>query len=198
VPEDLREAVWGAYSEAAVHPERAHPFPVGRGFARGVGYPEDLLQTIPACAVDAFTGVSNVAVFAALSEGDAVLDLGCGAGLDSLIAARRVGDAGRVYGMDFSRPMLERARSASRTANARNTAFALAAAERLPLRRGSVDVALVNGMFNLNPARAAIFGELARVLRPGGWVYGAELVLREPLCEPGRAPQELDPRNWFA
>jgi len=194
VAEDLRQAVWAAYSQAAGHPEGAHPFPVGRGFAHGVGYPADVLGGIPECSVDAFTGVSNVAIFAELSAGDTVLDLGCGAGLDSLIAARRVGDNGKVYGVDFSRPMLERARSASRTAHARNTAFALAAAERLPLRSGSIDVALVNGIFNLNVARAAIFDELARVLRPGGTVFGAELVLREP----APAPRELDRLNWFA
>jgi SAM-dependent methyltransferase len=143
--------------------------PGGARFRAELRVPEDLLEGIPECSVDAFTGVSNVAVFAELSAGDTVLDLGCGAGLDSLIAARRVGVTGGVYGVDFSQSMLRRARSASRTANARNTAFALAAAERLPLRSGSIDVALVNGIFNLNPARAAIFGELARVLRPGAW-----------------------------
>lgn len=192
--EDLRQAVWAAYSQAAAHPEGAHPFPVGRGFAHGVGYPKDALEGIPECSVNAFTGVSNVAIFAELSAGDTVLDLGCGAGLDSLIAQRRVGDNGRVYGVDFSRPMLERAAGAVRAVGARNTAFVLGAAERLPLRSGSIDVALVNGIFNLNPARVAIFGELARVLRPGGTVFGAELVLREP----ARAPEELDRLNWFA
>ena len=188
--EDLRQAVWAAYSDAASHPAGPHPFPVGREFARSVGYPEDLLDSIPEASVEAFTGVSNVPAFAELNPGDVVLDLGCGAGLDSLIASRRVGAAGRVYGVDFSQSMLDRARSAS----APNTKFLRAAAESLPLHSGSIDVALVNGIFNLNPARAAIFAELARVLRSGGKVYGAELILRER-PEP---PQELDRSNWFA
>ena len=188
--DDLRQAVWTAYSDAAAHPEQPHPFPVGRAFALSVGYPADLLDSIPDTSVQAFTGVSNVPVFAELNPGETVLDLGCGAGLDSLIASRRVGETGKVYGVDFSQSMLERARSA----NAPNAAFLRAAAESLPFRSGSIDVALVNGIFNLNPARAAIFAELARVVRPGGTVYGAELVLREP----PQPSQELDRLNWFA
>jgi len=190
----VRQAVWAAYSDAAADPEGAHPFPVGRALAQGLGYPKDALDGVPECSVVAFTGVSNVAIFAELSAGDTVLDLGCGAGLDSLIAARRVGDTGRVVGVDFSQLMLDRARSGARAAGVRNMALVLAGGERLPLRSGSVSVALVNGIFNLNPAREAIFAELARVLRPGGAVFGAELVLREP----ARAPRELDRLNWFA
>ena len=90
--------------------------------------------------------------------------------------------------------MLDRAQAAARTVNARNIVFVLADAERLPLPAGSIDVALVNGIFNLNPARAAIFGELARILRPGGAVFGAELVLRAPVPD---APRP-DRANWFA
>jgi SAM-dependent methyltransferase len=186
----IRQAVCEAYSDAAEHPGRPHPFPVGRDFAQDLGYPEDLLAAAPEASVQAFTGVSNVAVFAELHSGDSVLDLGCGAGLDSLIAAWRVGETGRVIGVDFSPPMLRRVRAA----RAPNAVFVLAAAEQLPLPGGSIDVALVNGIFNLNPARTAIFHELARVLRPGGAVYGAELVLRDPAPEP--APSERP--DWFA
>ena len=192
--EDLRRAVWAAYSDAAADPERAHPFPVGRAFAQGLGYTADALEGVPECSVEAFTGVSNVAFFADLSAGDTVLDLGCGAGLDSLIAARRVGNTGRVVGVDFSQLMLDRARCGAQAACVRNLALVLADGERLPLASGSIEVALVNGIFNLNPAREAIFAELARVLRPGGSVFGAELVLREP----ARTPPELDRLHWFA
>lgn len=186
----IPQAVCAAYSEAAAHPERPHPFPVGRAFAQSLGYPEQLLDSVPETSAESFTGVSNVAVFAEVHPGETVLDLGCGAGLDSLVAARRVGDTGRVVGVDFSQPMLHRAR----TAGAPNAAFVLAAAGQLPLRTGSIDVALVNGIFNLNPARTEIFRELARVVRPGGVVYGAELVLRDP---PSMLPQS-DRSDWFA
>jgi arsenite methyltransferase len=110
-----------------------------------------------------------------------VLDLGCGAGLDSLIAARRAGLSGKVIGVDFSTAMLDRARKAAKKACIQNASFEQTGAECLPLSPASVDVALVNGIFNLNPERESIFRELARVLRPGGVVYAAELILGSPL-----------------
>jgi ubiquinone/menaquinone biosynthesis C-methylase UbiE len=113
---------------------------------------------LPAVAVEAFVGVSNVAVFASLPPGARVLDLGCGAGLDSLIAARRVGPAGRVIGIDFSDSMLTRAGQAAAALGV-NVTVCRGDAERLPLETGSIDVALVNGIFNLNPARTEIFRE---------------------------------------
>jgi ubiquinone/menaquinone biosynthesis C-methylase UbiE len=103
-----------------------------------------------------------------------------------------VGPSGSVVGVDFSQAML--ARAAARAAPAANASFCRAAAEQLPLAAASVDVALVNGLFNLNPARAAIFEELARVVRPGGRVFAAELVLREP----GLTGEFTSPDDWFA
>jgi arsenite methyltransferase len=185
-----RDAVREAYSAAARDPEGAHPFAVGRELAEGVGYPADLLERLPGSALDAFTGVSAVGVEAEVRPGDRVLDLGCGAGLDSLIAAWRTGPGGRVLGVDFSEDMLRRARDTA--ADTSNADLARTAAERLPLADGSVDAVLVNGIFNLNPARAAIFGELARVVRSGGRVHAAELILREPLQEEDRTDA-----GWF-
>lgn len=143
--------------------------------------------------MEAFCGVSNVSLFADIPEGAVVLDIGVGAGLDTLIAARRTGERGRVIGVDFSEGMLARARQAVCEARVRNVELYLADARRLPLEEESVDVALVNGIFNLNPARQAIFCELFRVLKPGGSVYVAELVLSAPLPE-----EEQNAANWFA
>ncbi len=190
----LRQAVRRAYSAAARLPDVKHPFPVGRGLAVGLGYPPELLESLPSAAVDAFAGVSNVSEFADIPPGARVLDLGCGAGLDSLIAARRVGPRGRVIGTDFSEEMLARAVRAAAESGVRNIAFCLADAERLPLRDGSVDVALVNGIFNLNPGRGAIFRELARIVRMGGKVFVAELILREALP----ADTLFSEADWFA
>jgi len=191
---DLREAVREAYSAAARQPEGKHPFPVGRAFAESVGYPGDLLDSLPPAAVEAFAGVSNVSLIAEIPAGAIVLDLGCGAGLDALVAARRTGPRGKVYGFDFSDSMLERARQAADVAGAGNVEIRRTDAERLPLPDASIDVALVNGIFNLNPSRAAVFGELARVMRPSGSVFGAELILAEPLPEAERTCAT----NWFA
>lgn len=190
----LRESVRDAYSAAAENPGAKHAFPVGRQFAESVGYNAELLDSLPACAVEAFAGVSNVAIFAEIPEGATVLDLGCGAGLDALIASRRVGAGGKVIGVDFGMPMLARARRAAEEAKIPNVEFRHADGERLPLADCSVDGALINGIFNLNPAREAIFRELGRVVRPRGLVWAAELILSEPLPEDVRA----NPTNWLA
>jgi arsenite methyltransferase len=105
----LRHRVMEAYSAAALHPNDSHAFPVGRRFAETLGYPAELLKGLPPACVEAFAGVSNVSVFAQIPGGATVLDLGCGAGLDSLVAARRAGPNGIIVGVDFSFPMLARA-----------------------------------------------------------------------------------------
>lgn len=192
--QQLREGVRDAYSAAAENPQAKHPFPVGRSFAESLGYPLELLASLPAVAVDAFAGVSNVAIFADIPLGATVLDLGCGAGLDSLIAARRVGPKGYVIGMDFSETMLARAQQAATEVGADNMEFRRADAENIPLEADTIDVALVNGIFNLNPARDLIFAELARVVRPSGVVYAAEIILCEPLPPETQASET----NWFA
>jgi SAM-dependent methyltransferase len=193
-PSPLRFAVLQAYSHAAEKPQDEHPFPLGLEFATSLGYPQSLLAGLPSVSVSAFAGVSNVSVFADIPQGATVLDLGCGAGLDSLIAVKRVGETGLVIGIDFSEAMLRRARQGAAEIGADNVEFYQADADKLPIEDGQIDVALVNGIFNLNPEREAIFRELARVVRPGGAVYAAELILREPL------PPEVkqSETNWFA
>lgn len=192
--EKLRETVCQVYSAAAQKPAEEQTFPLGRDFAESLGYPPDVLAGLPAVSIDAFTGVSNVSVFADIPTGATVLDLGCGAGLDSLIVSGRVGVAGKVIGIDFSDAMLVRAREAAAEYGIDNVEFHHAEAEDLPIADGAIDVALVNGIFNLNPDREAIFRELARVLRQDGVVYAAELILREPL------PAEIlkNPGSWFS
>jgi arsenite methyltransferase len=192
--EQLRDGVRKAYSAAAKNPQDEHAFPVGRRFAESIGYPRDLLDRLPAVSVDAFSGVSNVSIFAQIPAAAIVLDLGCGAGLDSLIAAQRVGPHGWVVGIDFSNEMLMRARRAAGEAGVDHVAFYASGAEHLPIRDGSIDIALVNGIFNLNPEREDVFRELSRVMKPGGTVYAAELILREPLGPDFRETEE----NWFA
>jgi arsenite methyltransferase len=189
----LRGAVRNAYSAAAERPSQKQAFPVGRLLAERLGYPADLLDTLPLESVEAFAGVSNLAVSAAIPTDAHLLDLGCGAGLDSLVLARRLGATGRVVGIDFSGAMLKRARTAA-DAWGVNVTFCQGDAERLPLREASIDVAFVNGIFNLNPARAEIFGELARVVRSHGHVYVAELILEQAVSK----PEHFTDAEWFA
>ena len=192
--EQLRAGVHHAYTSVANQPAEEHPFAVGRAFAEKLGYPVEVLDQLPALSVEAFTGVSNVALFAEIPAGVRVLDLGCGAGLDALIAAQRVGSQGSVIGLDFSEAMLARARQSASEARLTNVEFRSGNAEQILLDAASIDVALVNGIFNLNPARTAIFRELARVVRPGGRVYAAELVLKESLP----TAEQANPTDWFA
>ncbi len=189
----LREGVCNAYSAAALEPEGKHPFPVGEAFAASLGYPEDFLRESPAQAVASFAGVANVSCFAPLTPGMRVLDLGCGSGLDSCIAARRIGSDGATVAVDFSLEMLRRARRATAGSGER-ILFLQASAEQLPLPDASIDAALANGIFNLNPDRQPVFRELARVLRPGATLAGAELILKEPVP----VPENPSPESWFS
>lgn len=191
---NLKDGVREAYSKAAEHPREVHPFPVGRGFAESVGYPPDLLRRLPAVSVDVFAGVSNLSILAEIFEGATVLDLGCGGGLDSIIAARRAGPQGQVLAVDFSHAMLKCAKQGLLESGMTNVRICSADAERLPIEDESVDVALANGIFNLNPERSSIFSELARVVKPGGCVYAAEIILRDALGR--QAPASA--ANWFA
>ena len=191
---NIRESVRNAYSDAATNPSRKHAFPVGEKFARSLGYPRKLMAKIPVEAKAAFAGVSNIAIFAEIPPGSVVLDLGCGAGMDSLISRQRTGPDGQVIGVDFSETMLERARKSVEKMGFQNIDFKNADAENLPVANAVVDVALVNGIFNLNPSRQEIFAELARVIKPGGCVYAAELILKKALPE----VELSDPKNWLA
>jgi ubiquinone/menaquinone biosynthesis C-methylase UbiE len=159
-------------------------------FAESLGY---ALTDIPDVSADAFAGVSNISMTAVIPVGSTVLDLGCGSGLDSIIAARRTGETGRVISVDFSDEMLSRARAGVTEAAISNIDFRQGDAERIPAEDASVDVAIVNGIFNLNPSRDTIFMELARVMRHGGSVYSAELILTQPLVAEQRTAA-----NWFA
>lgn len=190
---NLRECVRSSYSAVAEQPGGRHPFPTGRAFAESLGYPPHLLHRIPAASIEAFTGVTNLAGFADIPHSARILDLGCGAGLDSLLLAQRLNGSGMVLGVDFSSPMLDRARRSATEMRLQNVHFCHADAERLPLPNGTFDAAITNGIFNLNPARQAIFHELARTIRPGGRVYSAELILREP-----RPSTAANPNDWFA
>ncbi|MFH0809136.1 MAG: methyltransferase domain-containing protein [Pseudomonadota bacterium] len=175
IDDKLKEKVREVYSRVAEKtPEAGFPFPVGRAFAEAVGYPPALLDELPAACVESFAGIYPLSVRADLLPGEQVLDVGCGAGLDALIAARRVGE-GRVVGVDFSEAMLARARDGAAEAGS-PARFVLAEAGHLADLEVGFDVVMANGILNLNPDREALLAEMARLLKPGGRFYGAEIV----------------------
>ncbi len=193
-PDGLLGKVREAYSEASDDPGGSHPFPLGIDFALSLGYPEELLRGLPQSSVDRFTGVSNVSVVAEIPAGSMVLDFGCGGGTDSLIAVGKTGPDGRVHGVDFSPSMLAHAKAGAAEAGASNLEFHESEGQRLPFDDGTFDVALVNGIFNLNPSRSELFRELARVIRPGGVLYGAEIIL----CDPMDDEERTGLASWFS
>ena len=192
-PDAIRAAVRERYSDVAREPERGYNFPVGRAFAEAVGYPAVLLDALPSEAWAAFAGVACPVPAAELHPGERVIDLGCGAGLDTLYAARLVQPGGEVIGLDISPDMIARATAAIAHAGARNATARLVEGETLPVPDAWADAVVVNGIFNLNPDKEALIAEVFRILKPGGRLTAAEIVLSEPL-PPGEG-ETLD--DWF-
>lgn len=178
-PDALRAAVAVQYGKVALQPKGRFPFPVGRSFAESLGYPSNLLDTLPRPSVEAFAGISYPLKFADLKPGEIVLDLGCGAAMDTIICARQVGRDGHVHSLDLSDTMLESARANVSTAGLDNVTFHRAPAEEIPLDDGTVDVVVVNGIFNLCPSKPQVMAEVFRVLRGGGRIVVSEIVLRD-------------------
>lgn len=178
---DLQERVRRMYGEVAVHPEREFHFETGRGLAERLGYPAVDLDAIPAAAVDSYAGVGYFLDLAAIRPGETVLDLGSGSGTDSFLAARAVGAAGHVIGIDMTDAQLVKARSLAAAAGITNVSFRAGHIERLPVEDASVDVVISNGVVNLSPDKGTVFGEAARVLRPRGRLALADIVTDVPL-----------------
>jgi SAM-dependent methyltransferase len=189
----LERAVRQRYEAVAADPGGEFNFRVGREFAEALGYPTALLDRLPAGSVARFTGVATPVFAAALQPGERVLDLGCGAGVDTAVAAEAVGPAGRVIAVDLAMGMVRCTAAAADALGAPWVLPCQASAEALPLPTASVDVVLVNGLFNLAPHKAAVLAEVARVTRPGGRLVAAETVLTRPL-EDGELTSVED---WF-
>lgn len=145
---------------------------------------------MPGTAVESFAGVANPFSLGRLEPGEHVLDLGSGAGTDSLVAAQMVGEEGRVVGIDMTPEMLAKARRAAGEMGAENVEFVEAEAERLPFD-ASFDVVISNGVIDLIPDKDEVFAELFRVLRPGGRIQVADVTIQQPVSEEGRRKIDL-------
>jgi arsenite methyltransferase len=186
----LKTEIQKTYASVSKDPDRDFIFPTGREWAEDLGYPEELAG-VPESAVESFAGVANPWRLGRLSPGERVLDLGSGAGTDSLIAAQMVGPDGRVTGIDMTPEMLAKARAAATEMGATNVSFIESEAERLPFPDASFDVVISNGVIDLIPDKNAVFSGLFRVLAPGGRIQIADVTIQNPVSEEGRRNIDL-------
>jgi arsenite methyltransferase len=186
----LKSEIKKTYASVSEQPEQDFIFPTGRAWAEDLDYPDELAN-VPESAVESFAGVANPWQLGRLSNGERVLDLGSGAGTDSLIAAQMVGEDGRVTGIDMTPAMLVKARAAAFAMQLSNVDFVEGEAEQLPFPDQSFDVVISNGVIDLIPDKGAVFSELYRVLAPGGRMQIADVTIQNPVSEEGRRNIDL-------
>jgi SAM-dependent methyltransferase len=186
----LKSEIKKTYASVSAAPDRDFIFPTGRAWAEDLRYPAEL-AAVPDAAVESFAGVANPWVLGRLAPGERVLDLGSGAGTDSLIAAQMVGEQGHVTGIDMTPEMLAKAGAAAAEMGVANVEFVESEAERLPFPDESFDVVISNGVIDLIPDKDAVFVELFRVLAPGGRMQIADVTIQNPVSAEGRRNIDL-------
>jgi arsenite methyltransferase len=187
----LREEIRKTYTDVSTDTDQEFIFPTGRAWAQELGYPEPELTRVPDATVESFAGVANHWILGRIEPGEVVLDLGCGAGTDLLIAAQMTGPEGRVIGVDMTTSMLERARASAEEMGIGDIALHESLIESLPLEDASVDVVISNGVIDLVPDKDAVFDEIDRVLRPGGRLQVADVVIHHEVSEDARKRIDL-------
>ena len=173
----IEEGIRGKYTKVSDSPEGLFQFPTGRAGLEALNYDPELIQALPDSAVASYCGVGNPFTLGVIRKGEAVLDIGCGAGIDTIVAAMMVGPAGTVAGIDMVPEMLARARENLRMTDLKNVIFEEAYGEKLPFADGGFDVVISNGVFNLIPDKAKALSEVVRVLKPGGRLMMADQIL---------------------
>jgi SAM-dependent methyltransferase len=187
----LRAAIQEEYATVAAQPDRGFHFHTGRPLARLLGYEEAWLEGVPEGSIASFAGTGNPFSLGLPNRGEHVVDVGSGAGIDSLIAGKMVGPEGRVIGVDMTPAMVAKARVAAVAMDARHVEFREGLAESLPLPDGWADVVISNGVMNLFPDKLAGLGEMARVLKPGGRLQIGDILVQKPVGDGARRDIDL-------
>lgn len=188
--DELRDQVRAKYREVAMEPSATFHFHTGRPLAARLGYETAVVDALPDRAVESFAGVGNPFSLRRLETGERVVDIGSGAGFDSFIAADQVGPTGSVIGVDMTAEMLEKSRATAATLGYDHVEFRAGLAETIPLADGVADVVISNGVINLCADKRAVFDEIRRVLRPGGWLQFADIANGRPV--PPEALRDID------
>lgn len=187
----LRAEIRKTYTEVSTEQGKEFIFPTGRRWARELGYPEPELSRVPDASVESFAGVANHWTLGRVQPDEVVLDLGCGAGTDLLIAALMVGPEGRAIGVDMTAAMLEQARASAHEMQLANVELHESLIESLPLADGCVDVVISNGVIDLVPDKDAVLDEIDRVLKPGGRLQIADVVIHHEVSADARKRIDL-------
>lgn len=185
-PSELQATVKERFAKVALTPDQERKFPVGPAIAKKLGYDPKEIDSLPASVTESFCGVGNPLGLGELRAGETILEMGSGPGMDSLLAARRVGLTGKAIGVDLCPEMIEKARHNAELLGLKNVEFVNAGIENLPLPDESVDVVISNGVFNLCPDKPRVLAEAYRVLRLGGRLQMADILLEE-----GVTPEEV-------
>jgi SAM-dependent methyltransferase len=192
-PDRIKAEIKQRFVDLALDPRGERKFPVGPDSAKRLGYGPDEIGALPESLTESFAGVGNPLALGELRGGEVVLDLGCGSGLDSLLAARRVGPTGRVIGVDFAAEMVEKARRNAEAVGVTNAEFRRGEADALPVEDGSVDVVISNGVFNLCVDKPKVLAEAFRALRPGGRLQMADILLHDDV-----GPEEVTRKGTWS
>jgi arsenite methyltransferase len=189
--EVLREAIQEEYAEVAANPHKGFHFHTGRPLARMLEYADEWLIGIPESSIESFAGTGNPFSLGELRTGERVVDVGCGTGIDSLIAAKKLGPEGRVIGVDMTPSMLQKARQAAEEADLKNVEFREGYAEALPVEDSWADVVISNGVLNLMPDKAAALEEMSRVLQPDGRLRIGDILVQKAVPESAKRKIDL-------
>ena len=181
--DEIKEKIRRRFVKVATDPTAPQRHPTGPSSAKTLSYDPAEIDGLPAAVTESFAGVGNPLGLHAVSSGETVLDIGCGAGVDSILAARRVGPSGRVFGVDMTPEMVTKATANAVAAGVANATFHQAEADRLPVGDGTVDVVISNGVFNLCLDKPKVLAEVFRVLRPGGRLQMADILVGEAVTD---------------
>lgn len=189
--DELRAAIMEEYEAVACHPQRGYHFHTGRRLAGILGYEDAWLEKVPESSIESFAGTGNPFSMGALRSGERVVDVGCGAGIDTFIAADMVAPHGRAIGVDMTQAMLDKAAASVAESGLTNVEFRSGYGEELPVESGWADVVISNGALNLMPDKPAALAEIARVLKPTGRLQFGDILVQKPVSDGAKAKIDL-------